>query len=113
MNSVTRPRAPKLTGRYTYEDHYIKKRHLMSMLQAALSREGVARNHTAAVALDRGAERAAVVAAIHKAFKPEQAALEKLVVRGQLLAAAPVSEIQKQGLRSSYEQREKDVGSPY
>jgi hypothetical protein len=85
----------------------------MSMLQAALAREGVARDHTAAVAVNRRAERAAVVAAIHKAFKPEQAALEKLVLKGKFHKPAPSGEMQKQGLTSDYDVRLKQFGSPY
>jgi hypothetical protein len=85
----------------------------MSMLQAALSREGVARDHIAAVAVGRRGERDAVVAAIHKAFKPEQAALEKLVLRGKYLNAAPSGETQKLGLTSDYDVRVKQFGSPY
>lgn len=54
----------------------------MGILKAALNRENVERQHKAAVELDRKGEKAAVVNAIHKAFKPEVPELETLALIG-------------------------------
>lgn len=82
----------------------------MSILKAALARETSERNHIKAVQTDRREEKAAVVAAIHKAFMAEAAEVEKLSLKGDHGKAISIVEAQmpiyaKANLR--------DHGSPF
>lgn len=73
----------------------------MSILKAALNRENVERQHQEAVKLDRQAEHAAVVAAIHKVFRPEVPELEKLALVGDYGRPVAVADAQPAGYTKS------------